>query len=56
MADAAAHIDENTTDHDLPKLVLDLAMRGYANALACRQALAILARRAGHEDLLKKKK
>ncbi len=56
MADAAQRLDENTTDHDLPKLVLDLAMHSYANMLACRQALAILARRTGHEDLLKKKK
>ena len=56
MAGAAGHIDEDTTDHDLPKLVLDLAMRSYANMLACRQALTILARRTGHEDLLKKKK
>ena len=56
MSDTAQRLDENTTDHDLPKLVLDLAMRGYANALACRQVLAILAQRTGHEDLLKKKK
>ena len=56
MADAAHRLDENTTDHDLPKLVLDLAMRSYANMLACHQALAILARHTGHEDLLKKKK
>lgn len=56
MTDAAAHIDEDTSDHDLPKLVLDLAMRSYANGLACHQALAILAQRTGHEDLLKKKK
>ena len=56
MSDAAHRLDENTADHDLPKLVLDLAMRSYANMLACHQALAILAKRTGHEDLLKKKK
>lgn len=56
MTDTARRLDENTTDHDLPKLVLDLAMRSYANMLACHQALAILAQRTGHEDLLKKKK
>ena len=56
MSDTAQRLDENTTDHDLPKLVLDLAMRGYANALACRQVLAILAQHTGHEDLLRKKK
>ena len=56
MRETANRLDENTTDHDLPKLVLDLAMRGYANALACHQALAILAERTGHTDLLRKKK
>lgn len=56
MLETARRLDENTTDHDLPKLVLDLALRGYANALACHQALAILAERTGHADLLKKKK
>ena len=56
MADTAHRLDENTTDHDLPKLVLELAMRSYANMLACHQALAILAAHAGHEELLKKKK
>lgn len=56
MADAAGHINADTTDHDLPKLVLDLAMRSYANMIACRQALAILAQRTGHEDLLTRKK
>ena len=56
MADAADHMDEDISDCDLPKLVLELAMRSYANGLACHRALALLARRAGHEDLLKKKK
>ena len=55
MADAAAGIDEDTGDQDLPKLVLDLAMRSYANGLACHRALEILAQRTGHEDLLKKR-
>lgn len=56
MSDTAQHLDENTTDHDLPKLVLDLAMRSYANGLACHRALEILAQRTGHDELLKKKK
>ncbi len=55
MADAAAHIDEDTSDHDLPKLVLDLAMHSYAYGLACHRALAVLAQRTGHEELLKKR-
>lgn len=56
MAEAADRLDEDTSDHDLPKLVLDLAMRSYAYGLACHRALVILAQRTGHEDLLKKKK
>lgn len=56
MADAADRLDEDTADGDLPKLVLDLALRGYAYSLACHRTLAILAQRTGHEDLLKKKK
>ena len=56
MADTADRLDEDTSDHDLPKLVLELAMRSYANGLACQRALAILAQRTGHEDLLTKKK
>ena len=56
LSDTARHIDENTTDHDLPKLVLDLALRSYANMIACHQALTILAQHSGHEDLLSKKK
>ena len=37
-------------------LVLDLALRSYANMIACHQALTILAQHSGHEDLLSKKK
>ena len=55
MADAAAGIDEDIDGQELPKLVLDLALRGYAYSLACHRALAVLARRTGHEDLLKKR-
>ena len=56
MTDAADQLDADTGDGDLPKLVLDLALRGYAYSLACHRALAVLARRTGHEDLLKKRK
>ena len=56
LSDTARHIDEDTSDRDLPKLVLDLAMRSYANMIACHQALTVLARRTEHEDLLHKKK
>ena len=56
LSDTARHIDEDTSDHDLPKLVLDLALRSYANMIACHQALTVLAKRSEHEDLLSKKK
>ena len=48
----ARRLDENTTDHDLPKVVLDLALRSYADGLACRRVLAIMAQRDGYADLL----
>ncbi len=52
LSDAAKRLDENTADHDLPKLVLSLALRSYAEGLACHRVLAIMARRAGQEELL----
>ena len=52
LSDTALHIDEDTSDHNLPKLVLDLALRSYANMIACHQALTVLAQHSGHEDLL----
>ena len=52
----AERIDPETTDHDLPKLVLELATRSYAEGLACRRLLAIMAERDGHADLLSGKK
>ena len=48
----ARRLDENTTDQDLPKVVLDLALRSYADGLACRRVLAIMAQRDGYADLL----
>lgn len=52
LTETAQRLDENTTDHDLPKLVLELALRSYADGIACRQVLAIMAERSGHADLL----
>ena len=37
LADTADTIDENATREDLPRLALDLALRSYANQLACAQ-------------------
>ena len=56
LNDTARYIDADTDEHELPKLVLDLALRSYANMIACHQALNILAQHTGHEDLLRKKK
>lgn len=59
LTETANRLDPETTDHDLPKLVLDLALRSYADGLACRRVLAIMAQRDGHADILageKKKK
>ena len=56
LIETAVQLDENTTDHDLPKLVLALALRSYADGLACRRVLAIMAQREGKSDLLDKGK
>lgn len=54
LSETAARLDENTSDHDLPKLVLALALRSYVDGLACRRVLAIMAEREGKSDLLEK--
>lgn len=56
LNETAEHLDENTADQDLPKLVLELALRSYVDGLACRRVLAIMAQREGRSDLLDKKK
>ena len=52
LSATARRLDENTGDHDLPKVVLDLALRSYADGLACRRVLAIMAQRDGYSELL----
>ncbi len=52
LTDTSERLDENTTDHDLPKLVLALALRSYVEGLACHRVLSIMAQRAGQEELL----
>lgn len=42
LSDTAATIDENATRDDLPRMALDLALRSYANQLACARILDIL--------------
>jgi hypothetical protein len=56
MGETANALDEDTSDHDLPKLVLTLALRSYVDGLACRRVLAIMAQREGQSDLLDKGK
>jgi len=56
LTDTAQRLDPDVSDHDLPKLVLSLAMRSYVDGLACRRVLAIMAQRCGREELLHKKK
>ncbi len=56
MRDTAGYLAPDTPDSDLPKLVLELAMRSYANGLACRRVLSILAKRQGKEALLENRK
>lgn len=56
LAETAENLDENTTDRDLPKLVLALALRSYVDGLVCRRVLAIMAERQGRTDLLEKGK
>ena len=56
LNETAGQLDVETDSRDLPKLVLDLALRSYANALACREVLRILAGQEGRTDLLEQKK
>jgi len=56
LAGAAGSLDPGIPEEDLPKLVLSLAMRSYASALACRRVLAVMAGRAGKGSLLDKRK
>ena len=42
LTDTAATIDENAAQDDLPRMALDLALRSYADQLACARILDIL--------------
>ncbi len=42
LSETAQSIDENATSEDLARLALDLALRSYANQLACARILDIL--------------
>ena len=42
LTDTAQSIDPELPDRDLAKLALELAVRSYANQLACQRILSIL--------------
>lgn len=56
LSETADALDENTTEYDLPKLALSLALHSYADGLACRRVLSIMAERQGKAELLQKGK
>lgn len=56
LGETADLLGDEADPAELPKLVLDLALRSYASALACREALKILAQQEGQTELLEQKK
>jgi hypothetical protein len=56
LSDTAATIDENAQREDLARMALDLALRSYANQLACARVLDILQPPEPGKDKEKKKK
>lgn len=42
LAETAGALDENTAEKDLPKLALGLALRSYADKLACQRVLDVM--------------
>ena len=55
LSETAQSIDENASREDLPRLALDLALRSYADQLACARILDIL-QPSGEEHPKKAKK
>ncbi len=56
LEDTANTLDENTPREELAKLALDLAMRSYANQLACARILDLLQPAAPEKDKESEKK
>lgn len=50
LSEAAANLDENTPEEELPQLALSLGLRSYANQLACARVLDIMRERNPQED------
>lgn len=50
LSEAAANLDENIPEEELPQLALSLGLRSYANQLACARVLDIIRERSSGED------
>ena len=50
LKEAAAALDENTEKENLSRLALELALRSYANRLACQRILSLLQEKEGLID------
>lgn len=50
LTDTGETLDEDTSDADLPKLALTLALRSYADRLACERVLDIMSERTAQEN------
>lgn len=50
LSEAAANLDENIPEEELPQLALSLGLRSYANQLACARVLDIIRERSSQED------
>lgn len=56
LNETAAALEEHTDEADLPKLALGLALRSYADRLACERVLDIIQARADSEKTREKVK
>ena len=50
LSEAAANLDENIPEEELPQLALSLGLRSYANQLACARVLDIIRERSPREE------
>ncbi len=56
LADVAGRLDTGTEEDDLPQLALELALRSYANKLACQRVIDLIRRSGGEPEKGKKSK
>lgn len=56
LAETARGLPDEADDGDLPRLALELALRSYADRLACERVLDIMEQRAGPAESENKKK